>query len=149
MKSNQRKSGAPTGVASDLARTPHKAFMKLAGLELEKARHLQERASVLLRLRNIEDRLRTIEFEQRTIQTMFPPPPAPEAIAAPTLVRAAAVPGPVPAVAAAAPVPVEPAPAPAPVRAGLRATARPTRFPPVAQSRGESAAGAEKFSYRY
>ena len=147
MKSNQRKSGAPTGVASDLARTPHKAFMKLAGLELEKARHLQERASVLLRLRNIEDRLRTIEFEQRTIQTMFPPPPAPEATAAPVSVRAAAVP--VPAVAAPAPVQAVAEPAPAPVRAGLRATARPTRFPPVAQSRGESAAGAEKFSYRY
>lgn len=71
MSPNRRKSSAIQAPGPELAKTPHKAFMKLASLELEKTRHLQERASVLLRIHNIDERLRALNEEQRIIKAMF------------------------------------------------------------------------------
>jgi len=48
----------------DLANQPYRAFMKITCLEMEKARREKERESALLRVRNIEERLREIEIEK-------------------------------------------------------------------------------------
>jgi hypothetical protein len=64
MGSTQRKIGGTRPNNTEKGRTPHKSYMKLASLELERARHLQERMSLISRLQGIEDRLRAIETEQ-------------------------------------------------------------------------------------
>lgn len=46
---------------------PHKAFMRLTCLEMEKARRQKERESALERVRNIENRFREIEAEKAEI----------------------------------------------------------------------------------
>lgn len=46
---------------------PHKAFMRLTCLEMEKARREKERESALQRVRNIEARFREIEAEKAEI----------------------------------------------------------------------------------
>jgi hypothetical protein len=46
---------------------PHKAFMRLTCLEMEKARREMERESALERVRNIETRFREIEAEKTEI----------------------------------------------------------------------------------
>jgi len=55
----------------DEAALPHRAYMKLACLELEKARRKIERNSAVQRTRDIDARIRDIETEQAAVrQTM-------------------------------------------------------------------------------
>lgn len=49
---------------TDLANQPYRAFMKITCLEMEKARREKERESALLRVKNIDERLREIEIEK-------------------------------------------------------------------------------------
>jgi len=46
---------------------PHKAFMRLTCLEMEKTRRQKERESALERVRNIDSRFREIEAEKAEI----------------------------------------------------------------------------------
>lgn len=48
----------------DQANQPYRAFMKIAALEMEKARRGAERESAMHRVRNIDARLREIEVEK-------------------------------------------------------------------------------------
>lgn len=73
MGPTQRKFGGTRANGTEKGRTPHKSYMKLASLELERARHLQERLSLISRLQCIEDRLRAIETEQGMLVGGLPP----------------------------------------------------------------------------
>ncbi len=53
---------------ADGASLPHRAYMKLACLEMEKARRRIERSSALQRLHTIDERIRDIETEQAAIR---------------------------------------------------------------------------------
>jgi hypothetical protein len=53
---------------ADEASLPHRAYMKLACLEMEKARRRIERSSALQRLHTIDARIRDIETEQAAIR---------------------------------------------------------------------------------
>jgi hypothetical protein len=55
----------------DLAKQPYRAFMKITCLEMEKARRTKERESALLRVRNIDDRLREIEIEKESLMKVL------------------------------------------------------------------------------
>jgi len=81
-----------SGAADEIAR-PHRAYMRVACLELEKFRRRQERDSAAARVRNIDGRFREIEAEQETIlnslaQGARPTVPPPAARAATGLSRA-------------------------------------------------------------
>jgi len=58
------KSIRTIGGMADAAATPHKAYMRLFVLELEKARRQQERDSAARRVQNIDTRFREIEAEK-------------------------------------------------------------------------------------
>jgi CRISPR/Cas system-associated endonuclease Cas3-HD len=51
----------------DQKKVPHRAFMRIAVLEMERARRGKERDSALHRVRNIEARFREIEEEKEEI----------------------------------------------------------------------------------
>lgn len=56
---------------ADEAVLPHRAYLKLACLEMEKARRSTERNSAVQRARDIDARIRDIETEQAAVrQTM-------------------------------------------------------------------------------
>ena len=46
---------------------PYRAYMRIACLEMEKARRGNERASAMLRVRNIDARFKDIEAEKATL----------------------------------------------------------------------------------
>ena len=46
---------------------PHKAYMKIAALEMERSRRAQERDSAKLRVKIIEERFREIEAEKAAL----------------------------------------------------------------------------------
>jgi hypothetical protein len=46
---------------------PHKAYMRLTCLEMEKYRRMQEKQSAMLRVTNIETRIKEIESEQTVL----------------------------------------------------------------------------------
>jgi hypothetical protein len=52
----------------DEASLPHRAYMKLACLEMEKERRKAERNSAVQRVRNIDARIRDIETEQAAVR---------------------------------------------------------------------------------
>ena len=53
---------------ADEASLPHRAHMKLACLEMEKARRRTERNVAIQRVKNIDERLRDIESEEAAIR---------------------------------------------------------------------------------
>lgn len=55
----------------DLASQPYRAFMKITCLEMEKARRGKERESALLRVRNIDARLKEIEIEKESLMKIL------------------------------------------------------------------------------
>jgi len=46
---------------------PHKAFMRISCLEMERARRIKERESAQLRIKAINDRLKEIDMEKSTL----------------------------------------------------------------------------------
>jgi hypothetical protein len=52
------------GMADDKA-LPHKVFLRIACLEMERARRGQERRAAMARVRDIDDRFREIDAEKR------------------------------------------------------------------------------------
>jgi hypothetical protein len=52
---------------ADQKRLPHKTFLRIACLEMERERRGQERRSALHRLRSIEDRFREIDEEKQRL----------------------------------------------------------------------------------
>jgi hypothetical protein len=57
---------------TDEASLPHRAYMQLACLELEKARRKTERSSTLQRLNKIDARIQEIETEQIAVRRSMP-----------------------------------------------------------------------------
>ena len=51
----------------DINNEPYRAYMRIAGIEMEKARRSKERESALNRVRNIEARFKEIEVEKGTL----------------------------------------------------------------------------------
>lgn len=47
--------------------SPHKVFMKISCLEMERARRIKERESAQLRIKTINDRLMAIDMEKSTL----------------------------------------------------------------------------------
>ena len=74
MSTLKRTVSVARSIGTDRISTPHKAYMKLSSLELEKARLLQEHATLLTRLRKLEERVRTIESEQQALHGALPEP---------------------------------------------------------------------------
>lgn len=72
MSTMKQTAGISRASGVDRIRTPHKAYMKLSSLELEKARLLQEHATLAARIRTLEERVRAIETEQRTLHGILP-----------------------------------------------------------------------------
>ncbi len=78
---------------ADEASRPHRVYMKLAWLEMEKARRGIERNSVVCRLRKIDARLQEIEIEADAVRRTMaggadgPASAAPEGRTAPGPVR--------------------------------------------------------------
>jgi len=60
----------------NLALPPHKAYMRIACLEMEKARRGVERDSALGRVQNIETRFREIDMEKAEILASLTQPDA-------------------------------------------------------------------------
>jgi len=72
MGPTQRKLVGGRAQGTDKPRSSHKAYMKLASLEMEKARQLQERVALTARIQTIEDRLRAIGVEQAALVESLP-----------------------------------------------------------------------------
>jgi len=52
---------------ADHAAEPHRAYLRIACLEMERSRRGQERKSAMGRVRNIDDRFQEIDLEQSTL----------------------------------------------------------------------------------
>lgn len=77
----------------DAAGLPHRAYMKLACLEMERERRVLERKNALRRLKSIDDRIRDIEAEEAALRQGLggaadaPPPAVPGGDAAARTMR--------------------------------------------------------------
>lgn len=92
MSTLKRTVSVARSIGTDRISTPHKAYMKLSSLELEKARLLQEHATLLSRLRKLEERVRAIESEQQALHGALPEPTKSSAVAESARTGAAATP---------------------------------------------------------
>jgi hypothetical protein len=62
VKDIRTRSGAPEQVI-----VPYKAYMAITALEMEKFRRQTERDNLMIRLNNVNDRLRTVEAEKAAL----------------------------------------------------------------------------------